>query len=122
MFEKLIIKFISQSANIDDLNRLMKFLDEKKNLEIFKSYIETNYYSIYAMQNFDKNDILEVVQKRILDEKRKISRKQTLKKLFKYAAILTVFFGLGYYYNSFQIQNKTEFIIPHDDDIVLTYF
>jgi hypothetical protein len=120
MFEKLIIKFISQSANIDDLNRLMKFLDKKKNLEIFKSYIETNYYSIYAMQNFDKNDILEVVQKRILDEKRKISRKQTLKKLFKYAAILTVFFGLGYYYNSFQIQNKTEFIIPHDDDIVLT--
>jgi hypothetical protein len=120
MFEKLIIKFISQTANIDDLNRLMKFLDDKKNLEIFKSYIKTNYYSIYAMQNFERDDILKVLQKRILDEKRKIYRKKIFKKLFKYAAILTLFFGLGYYYNSFQIDNKKEFIIPDDDDIVLT--
>ena len=120
MFEKLIIKFISQTANIDDLNRLMKFLDDKKNLEIFKSFIKTNYYSIYAMQNFERDDILKVLQKRILDEKRKISRKKIFKKLLRYAAILTLFFGLGYYYNSFQIDNKKEFIIPDDDDIVLT--
>jgi hypothetical protein len=98
----------------------MKFLDDKKNLEIFKSYIKTNYYSIYAMQNFERDDILKVLQKRILDEKRKIYRKKIFKKLFKYAAILTLFFGLGYYYNSFQIDNKKEFIIPDDDDIVLT--
>lgn len=120
MFEKLIIKFISQTANIDDLNRLMKFLDDKKNLEIFKSFIKTNYYSIYAMQNFERDDILKVLQKRILDEKRKISKKKIFKKLLRYAAILTLFFGLGYYYNSFQIDNKKEFIIPDDDDIVLT--
>ena len=120
MFEKLIIKFISQTANIDDLNTLMKFLDDKKNLEIFKSFIKTNYYSIYAMQNFERDDILKFLQKRILDEKRKISRKKIFKKLLRYAAILTLFFGLGYYYNSFQIDNKKEFIIPDDDDIVLT--
>ena len=91
MFEKLIIKFISQTANLEDLTRLMKYLEDKKNLETFKSYIKTNYYSIYAMQNIDRKDILDVLQKRISQEKRKISRKETYKKFFKYAALLTLF-------------------------------
>ena len=120
MFEKLIVKFISQTANLEDLTRLMKYLEDKKNLETFKSYIKTNYYSVYAMQNIDRKDILDVLQKRISEEKNKISRRKAHMRIFKYAAILTVFFGLGYYYNSLQNSNKTEFIIPDDDDIVLT--
>ena len=120
MFEKLIIKFISQTANLEDLTRLMKYLEDKKNLETFKSYIKTNYYSIYAMQNIDRKDILDVLQKRISQEKRKISRKKTYKKLFKYAALLTLFFSMGYYYNTFQTSPQLELIIPEEDDIVLT--
>ena len=120
MFEKLIIKYISQTANLEDLTRLMKYLEDKKNLETFKSYIKTNYYSIYAMQNIDRKDILDVLQKRISEEKRKISRKKTYKKLFKYAALLTLFFSMGYYYNTFQTSPQLDLIVPQEDDIVLT--
>lgn len=120
MFEKLIIKYISQTANLEDLTRLMKYLEDKKNLETFKSYIKTNYYSIYAMQNIDRKDILDVLQKKISQEKRKISRKKTYKKLFKYAALLTLFFSMGYYYNTFQTLPQLDLIVPQEDDIVLT--
>tara|TARA_B100000963_G_scaffold205540_1_gene179000 strand:- start:2773 stop:3918 length:1146 start_codon:yes stop_codon:yes gene_type:complete len=120
MFEKLIIKYISQTANLEDLTRLMKYLEDKKNLETFKSYIKTNYYSIYAMQNIDRKDILDVLQKKISHEKRKISRKKTYKKLFKYAALLTLFFSMGYYYNTFQTLPQLDLIVPQEDDIVLT--
>ena len=120
MFEKLIIKFISQTANLEDSTRLMKYLEDKKNLETFKSYIKTNYYSIYAMQNIDRKDILDVLQKRISEEKSKISRKKTYIKFFKYAALLTLFFSMGYYYNTFQTSPQLELIIPEEDDIVLT--
>ncbi len=120
MFEKLIIKFISQTANLEDSTRLMKYLEDKKNLETFKSYIKTNYYSIYAMQNIDRKDILDVLQKRISEEKSKISRKKTYIKFFKYAALLTLFFSMGYYYNTFQTSPQLELIIPEEDDVVLT--
>ena len=120
MFEKLIIKFISQTANLEDSTRLMKYLEDKKNLETFKSYIKTNYYSIYAMQNIDRKDILDVLQKRISEEKSKISRKKTYIKFFKYAALLTLFFSMGYYYNTFQTSPQLELIIPEEDDVILT--
>jgi len=121
MIEDLIIKFISRTANIEELCLLMKYLENKKNVEVFKSFIKINYFSIYTMQNIDRKEILEIVQKRISSERKRKRREKIYLKVFKYAAILTTFFGLGYYYNTFQSQNNTaQIIIPNEDNIVLT--
>ena len=121
MIEDLIIKFISRTANIEELCLLMKYLENKKNVEIFKSFIKINYFSIYTMQNIDRKEILEIVQKRISSEHKRKRREKIYLKVFKYAAILTTFFGLGYYYNTFQSQNNTaQIITPNEDNIVLT--
>ncbi len=121
MIEDLIIKFISRTANIEELCLLMKYLESKKNVEVFKSFIKINYFSIYTMQNIDRKEILEIVQKRISSEHKRKRREKIYLKVFKYAAILTTFFGLGYYYNTFQSQNNTaQIITPNEDNIVLT--
>ena len=121
MIEDLIIKFISRTANIEELCLLMKYLENKKNVEVFKSFIKINYFSIYTMQNIDRKEILEIVQKRISSEHKRKRREKIYLKVFKYAAILTTFFGLGYYYNTFQSQNNTaQIITPNEDNIVLT--
>jgi ferric-dicitrate binding protein FerR (iron transport regulator) len=121
MFEKLIIKFISRTANLEELCLLMKYLEVKKNVEVFKSFIKINYFSIYTMQNIDRKEILEIVQKRISSEQKRKRREKNYLKVLRYAAILTIFFGLGYYYNTFQSQtNTTQIITPNEDSIVLT--
>jgi hypothetical protein len=119
MIEKLIIKFISRTANIEELCLLMKYLEVKKNVEVFKSFIKINYFSIYTMQNIDRKEILEIVQKRISSEQKRKRREKIYLKVLRYAAILTIFFGLGYYYNTFQTITP-QLITPNEDSIVLT--
>ena len=79
----------------------MKYLNKEENLDTFKSFVKINYYSIYTMQNVDRKEILETIQKRILNEQKKIHRKKIYFKFFKYAAVLILFFSLGYYYSTF---------------------
>ena len=51
----------------------MKYLNKEENLDTFKSFVKINYYSIYTMQNVDRKEILETIQKRILNEQKKIA-------------------------------------------------
>ena len=121
MFENLIIKFISRSANLEELSLLMKCLEKKENVKTFKSFIKINYYSIYTMQDIDRKQILNAVQKRISSERKRIQREKVYLKVLRYAAVLTLFFSLGYYYNTFQTQSDSiQIIIPNEVDIVLT--
>ena len=70
MFENLIIKFLDGSSNLEELSMLMRYLHNKENAETFKSFVKLNYYSIYAMQDIDIKEILEIVQKRIDSEQK----------------------------------------------------
>ena len=70
MFENLIIKFLDGSSNLEELSMLMRYLHNKENAETFKSFVKSNYYSIYAMQDIDIKEILEIVQKRIDSEQK----------------------------------------------------
>jgi ferric-dicitrate binding protein FerR (iron transport regulator) len=73
------------------------------------------------MQNIDRKEILEIVQKRISSEQKRKRREKNYLKVLRYAAILTTFFGLGYYYNTLQTQTITpQLITPNDDNIILT--
>lgn len=121
MLENLIIRFISRTANLEDLSLLMKYLEKKENVETFRSFVKINYFSTYIMQDIDRKDILETVQKRISSERKRKQKQKFYHKSLRYAAVLSLFFSLGYYYNTFRTQtNNTQIIIPNDDDIVLT--
>ena len=121
MFENLIIKFISRTANLQELSALTKYLEEKENVEIFKSFIKINHDSIYCMQDIDRKEILQIIKKRIASERKIEQRKKLYFKGFKYAAILILFFSLGFYYSTFQTQSDSiQLIIPNEDDVVLT--
>tara|TARA_A200000113_G_scaffold225651_1_gene247269 strand:+ start:97 stop:1245 length:1149 start_codon:yes stop_codon:yes gene_type:complete len=121
MFESLIIKFISRSADLQELSALTKYLEEKENVEIFKSFIKINHYSTYCMQDIDRKEILQTIKKRIASKRKIEQRKKLYFKGFKYAAILTLFFSLGFYYSTFQTQSDSiQLIIPNEEDVVLT--
>ena len=119
-FEDLIIKYLSQNTSVEDLNQLLIELKNKENVRLFKSYIKTNYYSLYVMNDIDRKDIIKVIKSKIDLERKKSQRLNFIKKSFKYAAFFVIILGLGFYIKSTQ-QNIVveEKIVPKADDIVL---
>lgn len=119
-FENLIIKYLNQNTSVEDLNQLLIELKNKKNVRLFKSYIKTNYYSLYVMNDIDRKDIIKVIKSKIDLERKKSQRLNFIKKSFKYAAFFIIILGLGFYIKSTQ-QNIVvkEKIVPKADDIVL---
>ena len=119
-FEDLIIKYLNQNTSVEDLKNLLVKLKEKENVKLFKSYIKTNYYSLYVLNDIDRKDIIKVIKNKIDLERKKSKRIDFIKKSFQYAALFIIVLGLGYYIKSTQ-QNIVveEKIVPKADDIVL---
>ncbi len=119
-FEDLIIKYLNQNTSVEDLKNLLVKLKEKENVKLFKSYIKTNYYSLYVLNDIDRKDIIKVIKYRIDLERKNSKRIDFIKKSFQYAALFIIVLGLGYYIKSTQ-QNIVveEKIVPKADDIVL---
>ena len=119
-FEDLIIKYLNQNTSVEDLNQLLIELKNKENVSLFKSYIKTNYYSLYVMNDIDRKDIIKVIKGKIDLERKKSQRLNFIKKSFKYAALIIIVLGLGFYVKSTQqnivVEDK---ITPKADDIVL---
>ena len=119
-FEDLILKYLNQNTSVCDLKKLLVKLKEKENVELFKSYIKTNYYSLYVLNDIDRKDIIKVIKNKIDLERKNSKRIDFVKKSFQYAALFILVLGLGYYIKSTQ-QNIVveEKIVPKADDIVL---
>ena len=119
-FEDLIIKYLNQNASVEDLKTLLVKLKEKENVKLFKSYIKTNYYSLYVLNDIDRKDIIKIITNKIDLERKNSKRIDFIKKSFQYAALFIIVLGLGYYIKSTQ-QNIVveEKIVPKADDIVL---
>ena len=119
-FEDLTLKYLNQNTSVEDLKKLLVKLKEKENVELFKSYIKTNYYSLYVLNDIDRKDIIKVIKDKIDLERNNSKRISFIKKSFKYAAIFILILGLGYYIKSTQqniiVEQK---IVPKADDIVL---
>tara|TARA_B100000287_G_scaffold49423_1_gene43783 strand:- start:11657 stop:12814 length:1158 start_codon:yes stop_codon:yes gene_type:complete len=119
-FEDLTLKYLNQNTSLEDLKKLLVKLKEKENVELFKSYIKTNYYSLYVLNDIDRKDIIKVIKDKIDLERKNSKRISFIKKSFKYAAIFILILGLGYYIKSTQqniiVEQK---IVPKADDIVL---
>lgn len=121
-FESLILKYINQSSSSNELKVLIKALEDIKNVRVFKEYIKTNFYSIYVMNQFETEDIISEIKKRIHRTQKKEKGAVFFKKTLKYAALIVLMFSLGYYshLNSIGYGVEVQKIIPKADDIVLS--
>ncbi len=117
--EKLLLKYLHKSTTSADLDILNDWIKDPKNQSIFKDYVKTQYATTLAMNDPNLNEIKEQLLTEIRKEKSLFYRYR-LKMVFKYAAIATLFLGIGYFYNQGIFNSNTkEILTPKEDAITI---
>lgn len=116
--EHIIVKYFSQSANMDDLDILNEWIENPENQLIFQEYVKTHFAITLAMNNPNIKTVKKALLKEIKREKKKV---YSIKTAIKYAAIAILFLGIGFLLqkNIFNDNNHKQTILPRKDEITL---
>lgn len=87
--EKLIVKFITNSATAADLDALTNWVSNPANDRLFKEYIKTYYAIICSMNNSDHQKTIEQLLRTIRKEKSFVHRLKT-NAVYKYTAAASI--------------------------------
>ncbi|MCM4150911.1 FecR family protein [Arenibacter sp. N53] len=123
--EKIIVKFLNQEANHSELEKLEDFLKNERGIQVFNSFVKTQYLSTLSMTEYDVNKAKENIKTRL--KKGKQTRRVSLYKKMAVAASIMLMFGMAYYmlYNSSQVNTpetdkQPHLIIAGTDKAILT--
>lgn len=95
--EKIIVKFLTNGANEEELEKLADWLKIKNNTHFFDYYIKTNYALDMNMNKFDSKGVKKALTKKIKQDT-SIFYKFKIRKVMKYAAVAVIFLGIGYFF------------------------
>jgi len=117
--ERLIVKFITNQANQEEIETLTKWLEDEENQIVFKDFVKINF-AIDAVTNiFDSTEVKKQLSERINAENNVFVKKR-FSSYYKYAAILVMLLGSIYFYQTSSLfYSKTNVVIPNKDEIVL---
>lgn len=117
--EELIVKFITNQANQEEIELLSQWLEDADNQKVFQGFVKTNYAIDYIMDTFDKNETKKLLFQKIKEEK-SVFYKRRIPSYFKYAAVIMATIGIGYFYqNDNSSQQSENRLIPKDEAITL---
>ena len=97
LIERKIINFLNCKSSIEELNFLLKWIEKKNNLKVFKDYISVNHFSNLAMSRANQEKIIKEIKDRINSKQTKRELNFSFKNIFKYAAIISISVAVGYY-------------------------
>ena len=118
--EIIIVKYFSQSANMEDLDVLNKWIESPENQIVFQEYVKTHFAITLAMNEPDIETIKKTLLKEIRKEKKKVY-KLRFRTVMKYAAIAILFLGIGVVLQKtiFNENGTEEIITSGKDEITL---
>lgn len=92
--EKAIVKYLTNSATVTDLEMLSNWIENPNNNNVFKDYIQTYYAIICSMNNTDSKKTVEQLLRDIRKEKSFVHQLKT-NVVYKYAAAASVILMLA---------------------------
>ena len=93
----VIVNFLNDQSSVDELEFLLEWIKDSDNYELFTQYISIHHFSNWAMNKADQEKIIKEIKLRINTEKARKDRNFSFKTILKYAAIITISIGVGYY-------------------------
>ncbi len=103
--EKLIFKFLDNQATLSELDSLLQWISNEKNYKQYIEFIAVNHLTNIALNQTNKEKIIEEINSRINFDKNKKIKKRAYK-LFGIAAISICFFSTIFYLNFFNENNR----------------
>ena len=97
LIERKIINFLNCESSIEELNFLLKWIEKKNNLRVFKVYVSVNHFSNLAMSRANQEKIIKEIKHRINSKQTKRELNFSFKNIFKYVAIISISIAVGYY-------------------------
>ena len=93
--EKIILKYFSKQASIDELKELAKWLDEPSHVLLYREFVKINYLIEYDLIDFDTEKEKKKILARI-HQKKSNKFKTKVIDLCKYAAAIVLIISSGY--------------------------
>ncbi len=106
--DKLIIKFVENTATLDEQVKLKQFLEIEKNRAYFDEYVELNYL-INSKVKFDYNNTLDEVMGKIESKPKSL----IMYKYLKYAAAIILLISTGYFLTKNQVKTTSKVVIDN---------
>ena len=97
LIERKIINFLNCESSIEELNFLLKWIEKKNNLRVFKVYVSVNHFSNLAMSRANQEKIIKEIKDRINSKQTNRELNFSFKNIFKYVAIISISVAVGYY-------------------------
>lgn len=117
--EQVIVKFITNQANQEEIEWLTEWLKDDENQIVFKEFVKTNYAVDSSLYSFDAAEVKKQLSIRIQNENN-VFVKRRFSSYYKYAAVLVAAVGCFFLYkNLTAVESKQNVIIPREDSIVL---
>lgn len=102
--ERIIIKFLNNEADMDELDRLDIWLRDDNNLPTFEKFVRTEYLIILGMSEYDVNKAKKAIQRKLKISERK-RRIVMYKKLAVAASIVLIAGSIFFKWDSIIDQN-----------------
>jgi len=110
--ENIIVKYLNNEATLTELEELTSWLDNSNNLKIFNDFVSVNYAINYNMKAYNsqltKVHLLNVINKDKTE--RGLAKRKSV--FLKYAALILIFFAIGYGYMQFFSVEKDTLVLP----------
>ncbi len=112
--QKLIIKYLNKQASFSERDELELWLENPNNYEIFKRYVKTNYLINLNIDMYDADDSKKQLLN-LIDKEKKVYKSRKYTRIMKYAALVILFLGVGYFYQRGFFENDLEITSPNEN-------
>ena len=116
--EQLIIKYLSDSASVAEMEALVQWLEDPENEQLFRDFVKTNYAIDFTMKSFDTNVAKEKLLKKVR-KNRSTFFGAGMRVALKYAAVIVLLLAAVYFYSSGLFKTQPEKLVINDESITL---
>lgn len=116
--ENIIVKFLTNTANSDELDILSVWLKIEENKSAFVNFVKDHYAINYSINEPNSELLIDTLLCRIREDKIKVLKLKKIN-LLKYAAIFIGLIGVTYFVSIVSYNQQQNKITISDSDIVL---
>lgn len=114
--ENIIIKYLSNNANTQELDTLSDWILVKDNERIFEDYVRLHLEIITSMNGSDT----DTIKKNLLRKIRRDKYRKNILETMRYAAVGLLFLVLGFYFLQERSAKTEQILVPKEESITIT--